>query len=125
MSIDQVENNTENNTDSKEEVSRRLKILLANKPLSGTILTTKDGLPVEVRFEEKDGEDVYVNCSVDDDATGWFISGLSRGLRCIIMNKSKVQLIARNKGSWNGLKVSKLLVVRRSDSGRSLICELV
>jgi hypothetical protein len=107
---------------------QRFKELKSNKPCEGDVLTSKDGQPVKVRLEKhKDTGRIafIVTVIIDEDATGWYLSNEKHGLKAIIMNNSKMQLIAQNYGATDDLRIDQLRVVRRSDSGKALLCELI
>ena len=102
---------------------------LERLPDSGEILTTKDGSLAKLEFEINPGRVpflyglAYVPAEVGCEL-GWFLqSEESFGWKCIILPKAREDCIKRY-GLQNPIYVKSLKVIRVSQTGRSLLCEI-
>lgn len=105
---------------------------LKNAPKPGTVLTTLSDEPVKLEVILKDGSPPFifgrayvpelVGCPV-----GWFAQGetdwTSIGWKCVLMTKARHEVVKR-LGLQGDLAVKSLRVVRLSQSGKALLCEV-
>ena len=89
-------------------------------PARGDTLRTEDGLPCVVYEDIKEDGTVVRFCHavIDEDCTGWYLTSEDSGLICLIMAFSFEAL--SEEGTVKALKV-----VRKSKSGRSILCQAV
>lgn len=108
--------------------NERFKTLLKNKPVRESILMSKDGRGVPVFVDLRNGstEDrvMYVNCAVDDEGTGWYLSREAKGLKVLILPESQIYLIEKY-GGLDKLMVDVLRVKRVSRKGTALLAEVL
>lgn len=108
----------------------KFQYLRSHKPQPGDLLTTKDGLPVQVDVSHRKEEDgterrvMMVATLIDDECTGWYLVSGTQGMRVLILPQSQEKLIEANGGSEKGVTVSSLWVVRHNPSHTALICEV-
>lgn len=113
------------------ERAERFQNLRKTKPGPGDILKVKaEGGKAPVIVQTNDDETngkyrMFCNAAIDDEATGWFLTSEGIGLKCLILPRSQDYLIGLNGGSTENLEVDQLRVVRESNQGTSLICEVV
>ena len=103
--------------------------LLNNIPDHGDVLKPLVGEVVEVTVNTKENRDSIsaddrfievrlCKAVVDNDATGWYITSGKQGLTCLISAHTFDNLIKMN-GSYFTIGLE---VLRRSSTGRALIC---
>lgn len=107
--------------------------LIDNPPGPGAILTTADGSPVRLDRTLADGKPpfVYGRAYVPEivgSMLGWFLQSndgkKTHGWKCILLPKARQQCF-RKLGMTNEiLLVKSLRVVRKSQTGKSLLCEV-
>lgn len=100
--------------------------LCKNKPKPGDTLTSIDGKPINVIVDKrgfKFPEIYYVNCNVDKNALGWYITDLDFGLKALILPLSVAWL--KDYYGDKTLKVTSLSVVRVNKKHTSLYCEIL
>jgi hypothetical protein len=101
-------------TDFVYRAEERFRALKETIPDEGEILTPVGGHPVKVYTDETAGrKNVYVFATIDAKVTGWFLADGPPGLKCVIAPEFHASV---------GDRVEKLLVLRRSVSGKALIC---
>lgn len=104
--------------------------LVQQIPSLGEILTMKKpgGLAKANVLMDTDGRlSIWVNAHVDNQATGWYLSGEThRGLRCYLDDRSKDVLIRKCGGRLDDIKVDKITVIDVVDRGSTkyLVCEI-
>jgi hypothetical protein len=103
--------------------------LSQNKPMPGDILTSVDGEKVKVHRDvifRDDGtprEVYYVNCAIDVDTSGWYLTSRNRGLKALILPLS-LSLLQRHCFGEK-LQVKRLSVVRINEKHTALYCEIL
>lgn len=101
---------------------------LKKLPEPGEILTAIDG-PARLIFEITEGKPpfLYGRAFVPEivgSELGWFLQGeQDHGWKCIILPKSREDCIKR-LGAESPILVKSLKVIRTSQTGKSLLCEV-
>jgi len=113
--------NKEELEDNKEAFLK----LKTNQPKPGDILTSAEGQPVELSYGSRtEGgvakEAVFCRAIVDVKRGGWFLEGGNRGIICLILPQAQKRLCKFG----NTYLVEKLEVVRYTENGRSMLCEV-
>lgn len=106
---------------------------LDNPPKAGDILSAYGDEPARLDVELTEGKPpfiygrAYVPCVVGTPL-GWFLqpatSDQAHGWKCILLPKAREECIRKLGVSEKILKVKSLRVVRVSQSGNSLLCEV-
>ena len=108
--------------------NERFKTLLKNKPVRESIIMSKDGREVPVYVELKYGSNedrvMYVNCVIDNECTGWYLSREAKGLKILILPESQIYLIEKYGGVDN-IMVDVLRVKRVTRKGTALLAEVL
>tara|TARA_B100000809_G_scaffold96786_1_gene95334 strand:+ start:1036 stop:1383 length:348 start_codon:yes stop_codon:yes gene_type:complete len=104
----------------------RFATLKSQQPQPGDILSTVDGSPVRMtQASRTEGGRpkvaVFCRAFVDIDREGWFLEGGKRGIICLILPQSQKRLQRDDEGD---LYAEKLKIVRYTDNGRSILCDL-
>jgi len=116
-----------------ETWSKEYDELMKNKPSTGDILTTSDGSKAVLTIEllDKSPPFVYGRAYVPEVVgahLGWFLQGGDspdvHGWKCILMSRARTELIAKLGMSHDTVEVVSLRVVRESQSGKALLCEV-
>jgi hypothetical protein len=107
---------------------------IKNPPKSGTLLTTIDGEPAALTVQLVKGKPPFIyGCAyvseILDEKLGWYLrganSGNSTGWKCILMAKARREIVKHFNDLVDGqILVTSLRVLRRSESGQSLLCEV-
>jgi hypothetical protein len=109
--------------------------VLANPPEEHDFLLTEDGQPICINIEFTDGQSpfafgrAYVPDTYGKDPE-WYARSIENdskhGWKAILTHRSRQELLRRYKiPSYNKLPIKKLRVVRKSDSGKALVVEIV
>lgn len=106
---------------------------LDNPPKEGDILRAKDDCPARLILEIENGKPpflygtAFVPCIVNEPV-GWFLQTVDDetifGWKCIVMPKAREECLRRFGLDAPHIPVKALRVVRVSDSGKSLLCEI-
>jgi len=98
--------------------AQRFRALLHKWPEPGEILESKDGNFVQVQTDTTNGRTkAWATAVIDEDATGWWLSEKPNGVKCMIDEKDHAMI-----KYW---RIKRLRVVRKSQKGTCLICEVV
>lgn len=112
----------------------RFASLCRNKPTSGMVLRSKSGEGISVTVHHKQTWEtwdstklrmMFVNAAIDDEATGWFLTNKSIGLKCIFLMESQERLVDTFKGNLAAMTVQEVVVIRQSRYGNALLCEVL
>lgn len=101
--------------------------LSKNLPPEGEVLESEERSIVKVYEDWKKRDDgkpsriLYCHAKIDSKATGWYLHSKEYGLKCMISLRSAHRVIEGE----NGVFVQALKVIRQSNSGKSLVCEVV
>lgn len=116
-----------------QEWSDRYNEVVDNPPKEGDILMTLDGAPAKLIVELKEGSPpfiygrLYVSEIVGTEAK-WCLHSESidsfHGWKCVLMPRARAELIRKCGLSGDTVTVKSLKVVRQSQSGKSLLCEI-
>lgn len=108
---------------------------LDNPPMEGDTLKTKDGSPIRVHVELKEGQPPFLFArayvpNIVGEEPGWFVRGMNdearSGWMAILLPKSRSMLVNREGITKDVIQFAgELRVVRKSRSGNSLLCELI
>lgn len=104
------------------------RLALNTVPTSGTILRPYNAEYVTVNVEMKAGVApfLYVNAFVPPEVgapTEWFVREQQAGMKCIFLSRAREQALKRCKPEE--IKVKALRVVRKSETGQSLLVEVL
>jgi hypothetical protein len=114
------------------EWSSKYQNAISNPPDTDDILRPVDGDAILV-VESQEGKPpfIYGKCyvsEVPDVEPGWYLQSdenkAHHGWKCILMSKARATLIANVGLSGETVKVKSLKVIKRSQSGKSLLCEV-
>ncbi len=115
------------------EWSQEYNEIIKNPPADGSILTTVDDSLVKLTVEIVDGSPpfiygrIYVPEIVGVEL-GWFLQGAEmetyHGWKCILMPRSRAELIKEIGLDGDTVLVKSLRLVRKSKSGKSFLCEV-
>jgi hypothetical protein len=104
-----------------------------NPPKPGDILRAYGGGPARLDVELVDGKPpfvyarVYVPCIVGHEL-GWFLQGIdsdqAHGWKCILLPKAREECLRKLGLKEPVISVKSLRVVRASQTGNSLLCEV-
>jgi len=75
-------------------------------------------------WKVNEGEPVrilFCNAAVDEDATGWYLHSKDYGLKCILSLRSHDLVLVEG----DDLYVYEVRVLRKTRSGKALVCEVV
>ena len=109
---------------------------IQNPPKDGEILTSIDGTPVALTILTDEGKPPFIYgrafiSEVMDEILGWYLRSVhddkSMGWKCILMTRARRDVIAKCSDDElviGQLLVKSLRVVRPSESGQSLLCEV-
>lgn len=107
--------------------------LVDSPPMAGDILQTNDGSPARLDRDLFEGNApfVYGRAYVPEivgSTLGWFLQGIgtknTHGWKCILLPKARQECLRKLGILKSILPVKSLRVVRRSQSGMSLLCEV-
>ena len=123
------QNKALNTSREKEETNSLCSFdkLSKNLPDEGDLLQSEDGSLIRVYedWKKNDSGDpsrfLFCHAKIDAKATGWYLHSAEYGLKCMISLKSSHRVLNEEKG----LSTRTLLVIRRSKSGKSLVCEVM
>ena len=99
--------------------------LSKNIPEEGAILEGEERGIIRVFEDWKKQEDgspsriLYCHAKIDSKATGWYLHSKDYGLKCMISLRSSHRILEGDSGIF----VRTLRVLRKSNSGKSIICE--
>lgn len=102
--------------------TEKFEYLLANKPDTGDVLETADGSTVFPNvIIDRDTGDIraHVNAAISDVAEKWVLIEDSKGLKCMLCNDTRKFL-----SDEGDVEICSLRVLRRSQSGKALICTI-
>ena len=113
--------------DEQEDTTEEFLKLKQNQPRPGDTLSSVDGqaiLLTRVSRTEQGRQKTAVFCRAyaDLDHEGWYLEGGKRGIICLILPQSQKRLVTDGDGN---MFAEKLKVVRYTDNGRSILCDLV
>lgn len=107
--------------------------VVSQPPAQGTILRTLSGEPAELTVKVDEGSPPFISVrayisEVLDEKLGWYLRepGDDRnvGWRCILMTKARRE-VTKKCGIQDGVvRVKSLRMIRLSDSGKALLCEV-
>lgn len=111
----------------QEEARSAFKKMIDKPPSAGEILTSQDGNPSKVweSWKERDGQPfrvMYCQAKISGDSSGWFLHDEDYGLKCLIGIRDYDKITQRRRNDEIDYFVGSLRVLRRSDTGKSLIC---
>ncbi len=106
---------------------------ISNPPKAGDVLGSIDDSKVLLVIETKEGSPPFIyGCAfvpeIVGSKLGWYLQSVDsqgfHGFKCILMARARTELI-RNLGlSSDIVEVESLRVVKSSQSGKSLLCEV-
>lgn len=114
----------------------KYKDTIQNPPKDGEILRSIDGTPVALTVLTDEGKPPFIYgrafvSEILDENLGWYLRSVhdekSMGWKCILMTRARRDVIAKcgdTELAAGQLLVNALRVVRPSESGRSLLCEI-
>lgn len=106
---------------------------IKNQPKDGDVLTTMDGNQALLVVELHEGSPpfIYGRAFVPEiigAQVGWFLQGGEQqnfhGWKCILLPRARTELIKKFGLQSESMEVKSLKVVRPSQSGKSLLCEV-
>lgn len=115
------------------EWSAEYDALIKNPPKEGDILRSADDSPVvlAIDLKEKAPPFIYGRAYVPEivgSALGWFLQSKDsagfHGWKCILMPRARTDLIQKCGLQSEVVEVTSLKVIRPSQSGLSLLCEV-
>ncbi|KKM87705.1 hypothetical protein LCGC14_1266100 [marine sediment metagenome] len=127
------ENENEKDSVSIDVWNKEYDALIKNAPKAGDILISMDASPVLLVIETVEGSAPFVyGCAfvpeVVGSELGWFLQSVDsegfHGFKCILMPRARTELIRRLGLSNDIIEVKSLRVVKTSQSGKSLLCEV-
>jgi len=107
--------------------------LLNDPPKNGNILKSSDDSGVLLVMELKEDMPPFIfgKAYVPDvvgQELGWFAHGPQsqhfHGWKCILMPRARNELIQKYGLQWDQISVKSLRVIKVSQSGRSILCEI-
>ncbi len=109
--------------------------VVSNPPKAGDILSTINGVPVLLTVQTEDNKPpfVYGRAYVNEilgTSLGWYVRGSDDdkniGWKCVLMTKARREVVKRCGAdlATGFVTVKSLRVVRPSESGRALLCEV-
>lgn len=107
--------------------------LIKHPPKEGDILGSMDDSKVILVVELKDGSPPFIyGCvfvpEIVGQPLGWYMQSVDslgmHGFKCILMPRARTELIRREGLKGDIIEVTSLKVVRHSQSGKSLLCEV-
>ena len=113
----------------------KYRTIVSNPPAAGDILTTYSGSPVLLTVQVEDGHPpfifgrAYIN-ELMGESLGWYLRGddddKAVGWKCVLMTKARREVAKRcgDQFETGFVRVKSLKVVRASESGNSLLCEV-
>lgn len=116
-----------------EEWSQKYDALINNPPKEGDVLVSSDDSKVLLAIELKEGAPPFIYGSVFvpeivGHKLGWFLQSVDsqgfHGWKCILMPRARTELIRKFGLQQEVVEVTSLKVVRLSQSGKSLLCEV-
>jgi len=102
-------------------------------PKAGDILKTLDGSPAVLIVESQEGKPPFIYGKafvpeIPDIAAGWYLQSdedkTRYGWKCILMARARADLIKKIGLSGETVVVKSLRVIKHSQSGKSLLCEV-
>jgi hypothetical protein len=107
--------------------------VVSNPPEPGVVLSTLSGEPAELTVKVEKGKPPFISgrayvSEVLDENLGWYLrepdDDRAVGWRCILMTKARREIV-RHYGILPPIvRVKSLRVVRQSESGKALLCEI-
>lgn len=111
---------------------REYQDIVSNPPKAGDVLTTLDGSPalLTVHVEDNKPPFIFGRAFVNEilgTSLGWYLRGVDDekniGWKCVLMTKARREVVKRC--DLDGVvAVKSLRVVRPSESGKALLCEV-
>ena len=107
--------------------------ILSNPPQAGDILTAYGGDYARLDVEIREGQEPFIYGrvhvpSVVGHPLGWYLHSFKTekadGWKCILLPKAREECAKKRSLSTKKIKVMALRVVRVSNSGQSLLCEV-
>lgn len=104
-----------------------------NPPKNGDVLTTIDGSPAILTVQVEEGKPPFIYgrayvSEILDSSLGWYLYGEgdnhTTGWKCVLMTKARREVLKKCEVVDNVIKIKSLKVVRPSESGSSLLCEI-
>ena len=111
----------------------KYKDVVNNPPKAGDILTTIDGGPAILIVQVEEGKPPFIYgrayvSEILDSSLGWHLLGdtnRSLGWKCVLMTKARREALKKCQVTEdNKIKVKSLRVIRPSESGKALLCEV-
>lgn len=115
------------------ELLAKYQDVVKNPPGAGDVLTTIDGSPVMLTVQVQEGKAPFIYgrayvSEIMDQSLGWYLRGIDDdrpiGWKCVLMTKARRDALAKCEVVEGKIKVSALKVVRPSESGQALLCEI-
>jgi hypothetical protein len=114
------------------ELLQKYQDVVNNPPKAGDILATIDGAPaiLDVQTEEGKPPFIYGRAYVSEilnSSLGWYLhgdTGRSLGWKCVLMTKARREALKKCQVVDDKIKVVALRVIRPSESGKALLCEV-
>lgn len=115
------------------ELLSKYRDVVSNPPAPGTVLRTLSGAPTTLTVKIDEGKPPFISglayvSEVLDENLGWYLREPSdernTGWRCILMTKARREAVQRCDLETGTLCVKALRVVRQSESGKALLCEV-
>ena len=117
-----------------QEWSDQYDALINNPPKEGEILRPmEEGTKAILTIELREGAPPFVfgRCYVPEivgEKVGWFLQSSEdsnfHGWKCILLPRARAEVIKTHGTKNNSIEVDCLRVVRQSQSGKSLLCEI-
>ena len=107
--------------------------LIKNPPKAGDILVSVDDSKVILAIDTVEGSAPFIRgCAFVSEIVGsklgWFLQSVDsvgfHGFKCILMPRARTELIRRLGLKNEVVEVTSLRVVKLSQSGKSLLCEV-
>jgi len=115
------------------ELLKKYQEVVNNPPAAGTILKTIDGSPAVLTVQIEEGKPPFIYgrayvSEVLDDTLGWYLRGSgddrSLGWKCVLMTKARREALQKCEVAEDKITVTSLKVIRPSESGKALLCEV-
>jgi hypothetical protein len=120
---------------SDEQLLSKYRDAVSQPPAKGYVLKTLDDSPVVLHVQLEDGKPPFIYgraflSEILDSTLGWYARGLDDdkvvGWKCVLMTQARRAVVQRcgDQLAEGKLTVKSLKVVRPSESGRALLCEV-
>ncbi len=119
--------------DIEKNWSERYNETVNNPPADGTILKTLGGGSAKLAVEIVEGSPPFIYSriyvpEIIGAELGWYLQSEDQdtyhGWKCILMPRARAELIRKIGLSGNTVMVKSLKIVRKSQSGKSFLCEV-